>query len=181
MFVKNILNFIIAGLLLVIAALYFSKESFNHSGPQENIWNIEPVSPGTLVSPAPETPTSPAIFNNYDEALAEAKKNNKRMLLVFGADWCNWCKKFKNETLKNESVKRELVENNIIEVHINTDQKRELAKKYRVRGIPAYSLVDKDEKELRNGSGFKNPDDFIAWLSGQWGKNAGVLNWIFGL
>lgn len=182
MFKKNILNFIIAILLLMIAAVYFSKESFNHSGPQEDIWNVEPTEPPSVTPPVvPETPTTPAIFSDYDEALKEAKKNNKKMLLIFGADWCHWCKKLKNETLKSEEVQRELVENNIIEVHINTDQKRELAKKYRVRGIPAYALVDKDEKELRSGSGFKDSEDFIAWLSGQWGKNASVLHWIFGL
>src|SRR5437899_112729 len=48
----------------------------------------------------PAKPSRPAIYDeNADgtkqivDALAVAKKENKRVLLQFGANWCGWCHK----------------------------------------------------------------------------------------
>lgn len=183
MFKKNILNFIIAGLLLVVAAIYFSKNDFNHSGPQNSIWdNVQvnndpkpPVNP--IVTPPDNTPRE---ITTYEEALAEAKRTDKKILVVFGAEWCGWCRKLDTQTLKSQDVKKALADANTIEIHINTDQRKDLAKKYRVRGIPAYVLIDKNETELRSGSGYKDPANFINWLLGRWGTSQSFLSWLFG-
>lgn len=182
MFKRNILNFVIAGLLLVVAALYFSKENFNHSGPQNNIWenvqanNNNPNPP--IVTPPDNTP--PAAITTYEEALAEAKRSDKKILVVFGAEWCGWCKKLKSQTLDSQEVTKALADANTIEIYVNTDQRKDLARKYKVRGIPAYVLIDKNETELRNGSGYKDPANFVNWLLGRWGTNQGFLSWLFG-
>ena len=42
----------------------------------------------------------PQWLTNVPQAVAQAKKENKIVLLDFtGSDWCGWCIKFKKETL----------------------------------------------------------------------------------
>src|SRR5262245_8618262 len=48
----------------------------------------------------PPHPARPAIYDEsadgakqIDEALAQARKMNKRVLVQFGANWCGWCHK----------------------------------------------------------------------------------------
>jgi thioredoxin-related protein len=181
MFKKNILNFIIAALLLLVAAIYFSKEKFNHSGPQDSIWdNVSdnrPVNPNPPVVTPPDN--GPIVVTTYEEALAEAKRSDKKVLVVFGAEWCTWCRKL-DGTMKSQEVKKALIDGNIIQIHVDTDRRKELARKYSVRGIPAYVLIDKDENTIRSGSGFKDPANFVNWLMGRWGTNQGFLSWLFG-
>jgi thioredoxin-related protein len=182
MFKKNILNFVVAALLLLVAAIYFSKEQFNHSGPQQSIWdNVQvdnrPVNPNPPVITPPDN--GPLAITTYEEALAEAKRSDRKVLIVFGADWCTWCRKLEG-TIKSQEVKKAIADGNIIHIHVDTDKRKELARKYSVRGIPAYVLIDKDENTIRSGSGFKDPANFVNWMLGRWGTNQGFLSWLFG-
>ena len=42
---------------------------------------------------------------DYKTALAKAKKANKPLMLVLGADYCPWCRKFERKTLSSKKVK----------------------------------------------------------------------------
>jgi len=180
MFKRNILNFIIATLLLFVAIIYFSKEQFNHSGPRENIFNQ--VQNGNIqdINPPIIKPSNNSLeITTYEQALTEAKRSDRKILIVFGAEWCVWCRKL-DGTIKSQEVKSAIFDNNIIQIYVDTDKRKELTRKYDVRGIPAYVLIDKDENILRSGSGFKDPANFVNWMSGRWGTNQKVLSWLFG-
>ena len=45
---------------------------------------------------------------DYKTALAKAQKNHKPLLMVLGADYCPWCRKFEHKTLKSSLVKPKL-------------------------------------------------------------------------
>lgn len=181
MFKKNLLNFAIAALLLLVAAIYFSKEQFNHSGPQQNIWGN--VQANDIPNPNPPVITPPdngsLVITTYEEALTEAKRSDRKILIVFGANWCAWCHKLK-ETVKSPEVKKAIDDGNIIYIYVDTDNRKDLARKYNVNAIPAYVLIDKNENTIRSGSGFKDPTNFANWLLGRWGTNQGFLTWLFG-
>lgn len=98
----------------------------------------------------------------YKEAIERAKRSGKNILVVFHADWCHWCHKLDDDTIKNHKV-QEVLEDYYL-VRVNTDENRELTRKYSVRGLPCYFVIDGDEKILNRGSGYKKPDQFIAWL-----------------
>lgn len=45
---------------------------------------------------------------NYKVALQKAQKENKVLMMVLGADYCPWCRKFERQTLSADSIKKEL-------------------------------------------------------------------------
>lgn len=182
MFKRNIFNFVLASLLLFIGSAYLLKNDFNHSGPQTNIWDniakIENNPPSPFIPPPIEEP--PREITTYEEALAIAKQQNSKILIVFGAEWCGWCKKLDKETLKNKEVNKIIIEGKTISIHVDVDKRKDLAKKFSVRGIPAYVIVDKNENIVRQGSGFKDPPNFINWMMGKWGTKQNLFSWLFG-
>ena len=42
---------------------------------------------------------------DYKTALAKAKKANKPLMMVLGADYCPWCRKFERKTLSSSLIK----------------------------------------------------------------------------
>ncbi len=42
---------------------------------------------------------------DYKTALAKAKKENKPLMMVLGADYCPWCRKFERKTLSSKLIK----------------------------------------------------------------------------
>lgn len=65
-----------------------------------------PLSLGNLVT---SSPSAPAIvwFDNLDQAMERAQKDQKKILLVFsGSDWCRPCIQLKEQILKQEDFEQ---------------------------------------------------------------------------
>ena len=45
---------------------------------------------------------------DYKTALTRAKKENKILMMVLGADYCPWCRKFERKTLNSSLLKKRL-------------------------------------------------------------------------
>jgi thiol:disulfide interchange protein len=88
-------------------------------------------------------------------AIAQATKENKRIILDFGADWCLDCHILDNAFHNNPDVSA-LVEKNYIVVHIDIGRQdppknNDLAIKYHVplaKGVPALAVLDSNGKLL---------------------------------
>ena len=96
------------------------------------------------------------------EAFAEAKKDNKNVMIIFKASWCGWCKRM-IANVNNESVK-DLFERNYVirelDVLERADKKElenpgalDLLKQYKAdkSGIPFFLIYDAEGKLLTNG------------------------------
>ena len=106
---------------------------------------------------------------NFEEALQEASKENKNILLVFsGSDWCAPCIKLDNVVWKSEAFKLEAEKSWVIykadfpKKKANqlsseqTESNNKLAEKYNKNGsFPLVILLDKTGKVI-GMSGFKN-------------------------
>ncbi|HLU47165.1 MAG TPA: thioredoxin family protein [Planctomycetota bacterium] len=90
---------------------------------------------------------------NWDEAIALAKKEKKDLLVDFtGSDWCGWCIRLKNEVFTQESFEAEapkhyvLVELDFPRTRPQTKELREqnegLAKRFGVQGFPTLFVLD---------------------------------------
>jgi thiol:disulfide interchange protein len=131
----------------------------------------DPVSGGTPMSAlllmatlaladGPKPPAArPVIYDEaadaakqIEEALASARKENKRVLLQFGANWCGWCHKlhklFHDDPAVSGTLKDGFV---VVLIDVNKGHNQETDRRYGnpVRfGLPAIVVLDADGKQL---------------------------------
>lgn len=136
-----------------------------------------------------ETPaktTRPAIYDeNADgakqiaDALALAKKEHKRMLLQFGANWCGWCHKLHKLFESDNSIAQELEASYVVAmIDVNKGHNQSLVTKYGAEGfgLPFIVILDEDGKhltsqrtgELEEGN-HHDPKKVLAFLN-EWAR-----------
>ncbi len=145
-----------AAVLVVCAAAYFLM---NRSAPAPSA--PAPSEPVTTTAPAPAaTPFVPKHL--YSEtadpaadikaALAQAKKEHKRVLVDFGGDWCGDCQVL--DIYMHQPPNDQLVENNYVVVHVwigHIDQHLDVPEKYGVlihKGVPELAVLTPDGKPV---------------------------------
>ena len=125
-------------------------------------WKIISTQRGGLVAKEPRRLPEPAKLNTQlypppeeapaeiASALAAASKDHKRVLLVFGGNWCYDCHVL-DTTFRSKAFAL-LVSANYHVVHVNVgnfDQNTDLAKKYEIplnKGVPSLAILDPDGK-----------------------------------
>ncbi|MBI5434190.1 MAG: thioredoxin family protein, partial [Planctomycetes bacterium] len=128
--------------------------------------------PGAVAVVAePHAPAAPAAATKaptpiYDEhadakadlaaALAKAKKENRRVLVQWGANWCGWCTLLDKAFKSDAKLGRKLMyEYDLVHVDIGRfDKNVELATSYGAdlegNGVPFLTVLDADGKPLAN-------------------------------
>lgn len=107
------------------------------------------------------------------EATAAAAKANKRILLVFGANWCLDCHVL--ERAFHQPRVAPLLENNFVVVHVDVgeyDKNLDLARKYQVdldKGVPNLAVLGPQGAVLHSTREFSkahsmNEEDVIIFL-----------------
>ena len=54
--------------------------------------------------------------------------------------------------------------NSLIIYDVDVDEERKIAEKYRVQNVPAYIIIDPNEKIVKSGQGYKSEKEFLLWL-----------------
>jgi thioredoxin-related protein len=104
------------------------------------------------------------IYTNYNEAFSLAKAENKAVFILFSTEYCRWCTKLKKTTLKDSELKSRL-EKEFIVLFLDRD-KDDYPSKYKVKGVPAVYMTDKNEEIFTSLVGYhKNPKDYIKWFT----------------
>jgi thioredoxin 1 len=99
---------------------------------------------------------------SWNEALEQAKKENKLIFLDVYATWCGPCRQLKANTFSNSEV-GSLYNENFINVALNGeigDGKR-IASLYKVKGYPSLLFIDGDGNVISRAVGYHNPSQFI--------------------
>ena len=110
------------------------------------------------------------------DALSVAKKENKRVLLQFGANWCVWCHVLHHLFETNKAVHHEIQSGYIVVlIDVNNDHNASTVEKYGNPtrfGLPVIVVLDSDGKQLVTQSvvGFGendgyNPREMLAFLN----------------
>lgn len=99
---------------------------------------------------------------NWNEALNQARKENKLIFLDIYASWCGPCKKLKAKTFPDESVGA-FYNANFINFAIDAEKGEgiNLASRYGVRAYPTLLFVDGNGKVIAKTMGYHNPDEFL--------------------
>jgi thiol-disulfide isomerase/thioredoxin len=86
-------------------------------------------------------------------AIVRATKENKRIILDIGGEWCGWCIRMDNFIKQNKSLKK-LRDNNFIWVKVNFSQENEnpalLSKYPTAAGYPHIYVLEKDGTLLKS-------------------------------
>ncbi len=119
----------------------------------------QPTPPADQSAPA----TPPAIYDEsadgaaqIEAALASAKKENRRVLIQWGANWCGWCHLLHGVFENDADVKRELLyEYDLVLIDIGKwDKHLDLAAKYqadfKANGVPYLTILDGDGNVIAN-------------------------------
>lgn len=89
-------------------------------------------------------------------ALAKAKKENKRVLLQYGGNWCGWCHKLHKVFKENPQVARTLLyEYEVVMVDIgHSDKNQDLVEKYEAKikesGVPYLTVLNAEGEVVAN-------------------------------
>ena len=113
----------------------------------------------------PATP-KPKIHwrSNLEMAHAEAVKSKKPILVVFGADWCTFCKKM-DETAFVDPTLVTYVNNNFVPVQLDLDKNQRTAAILDVDRIPATVALTPNADLLGRVIGYVNVDTYRESLS----------------
>lgn len=116
-------------------------------------------------------------------AIDRAQKENKRIILDVGGEWCGWCRLMDNYLIKNVELGK-MRDENFVWVKINMSEENEnkefLAKYPEIKGYPHLFVLEKDgtllkskdTSELEDGKSY-NLQKFTDFLN-EWSpaKNA---------
>jgi thioredoxin 1 len=137
--------------------------------------------PGGVCPPGTATPGTPGVRPNppnlppgttpptsvdekeytYKDAMTQATIQDKKVFVVFHATWCSPCKELA-KTLKDPKVMDAL--HPFVRSRVDVDQDKVSTALHRVRGVPAYFILDANGKVIKKGSGFKDVTSFLEWL-----------------
>jgi|694.fasta_scaffold00028_124 thioredoxin-like negative regulator of GroEL len=99
----------------------------------------------TLVLAVTGVPSKPIA---YEEAIEQAQKENKPVLILVGAKWCAACEIMKRETIEPMKAEGELKD--VIVTYVDKDQRPELAQQL-MKGetLPQVVMFAKDNDQWR--------------------------------
>ena len=99
----------------------------------------------------------------YDEGMQRGKAQNKKVFLVFHADWCRYCLKMEKETFAKPTVIA-YVNRNFIPISVNSDKQPDIAEKHKVRGLPSTWFISETGEPIANRPGYIAPDEMLKIL-----------------
>jgi len=102
---------------------------------------------------------------DYKTALAKAQKDNKPLMMILGADYCPWCRKFERKTLSSKKVlafMREEVITLIVDKRYDIES---FPKKFRTSFTPKVFFINpQTNKSFYQTVGYVKKKDFLEEL-----------------
>jgi thiol:disulfide interchange protein len=129
--------------------LIFGLGSLSLRGQNAGVSGPQAVPLTAQLGRAPANTYDPArnAVDDINEAIAEARKTGKRIILDVGGDWCPWCRTL-DSFFQEHSDLRKLRDRNFITVPVYYDSenknKQALSLYSKVLGIPHFFVLDSD-------------------------------------
>jgi thiol:disulfide interchange protein len=101
-------------------------------------------------------------YLDLDEAREASKQLNKDILILFETSWCSTCKRFKKENFSNNKIEEEM--NNYVVCLLDIEKDEKIAKKFNIKSLPYYLIIDSNDNVKKQGSGYKSTNMFFNWL-----------------
>ena len=113
---------------------------------------------------AAEPPANAIVWHAWSpEIFAQAKRENKFILLDLEAVWCHWCHVMAETTYPDPTVVK-LMQSRYLAVRVDQDARPDLANRYEDYGWPATVIYAPDGSELVKRQGYVPPKAMAALL-----------------
>jgi thioredoxin-like negative regulator of GroEL len=120
------------------------------------------VSFSTAAPPQAQT-VSTTTGIKWHSDLKEARKiavaENKPILVVFGAEWCTYCKKLEKQTINNPSIAK-FINENFVPVHLDFDKEPKVGQILEVQSLPCTVILSPDAELLGRINGYHTPGPY---------------------
>jgi len=93
-----------------------------------------------------------------------AVRDNKPLLVVFGAEWCHFCTKLETETLAHPALAR-YINTTFVPVHLDFDKDERVREILEVERLPCTILLTKDAEILDRFEGYMPPAEIYKKLA----------------
>jgi len=103
-------------------------------------------------------------FNNVEEALALASKENKNIVLAVSAEWCPYCQKLEKEIFKSDTGEELFKSLICVKVDFDTSYGQKIKRKYRIISLPTVVLLNPEGKEIDRIIGYAGKEWFVNLL-----------------
>jgi Protein of unknown function, DUF255 len=121
-------------------------------------------------------------FEQYHDAIARARSDNKLVLVIAGGDWCRWCHVLNSFVKRNADVERGLEETFVvIKVYVGDENYNEdfFSQLPQARGAPHFWIISPDRDVLssqstgafEHGRNGYDKGEFLAFID-HWKKQA---------
>ncbi len=102
-------------------------------------------------------------YKNLYTAHQQALATKKPMMLVFGADWCTYCKKLDKETLGDPRM-AEFVNHSFVPVQLDLERDQRIAKILEVDRVPCTVILTPDADLLGRLIGYADVNAYYTHL-----------------
>ncbi|HCY85277.1 MAG TPA: thioredoxin family protein [Desulfobacteraceae bacterium] len=110
-----------------------------------------------------DQPGSGIAWKDYTPGMAQAKKSDRPVFLYFHAPWCTYCTKLKQTTFKDTRIS-DYLNKNFVSIQVNTDNHKDLATKWRVKGLPTMWFLESDGEKVNSLPGYVSADQLLQIL-----------------
>ncbi len=118
----------------------------------------------TQPTTAPVAASQPIAWQSWnDQLFAQAKKENKFVLLDLEAVWCHWCHVMDQTTYADNDVRR-LIGEKYIAVKVDQDSRPDISNRYEDYGWPATVVFSPSGQEIVKRRGYLPPADMASML-----------------
>lgn len=121
------------------------------------------LSTGAARAPAAQNNGGGIQWVPYAEGFQQGESENKKIFLVFNADWCRYCVQMERETFQNPTVVA-YVNRYFVPISVNSDREQEIAAKYNVRGLPSTWFISEKGVRIGNRPGYIPADEMLEIL-----------------
>lgn len=100
------------------------------------------------------------VFDDFIKAVNLAKIYNRKIIVIFSAEWCPYCVVLKKDASKIPQFDKYII------VFLDTDNKeanQHTINLYHPKSLPTSIVVDINTKEISRKIGYKNKD-YTKWL-----------------
>jgi thioredoxin-related protein len=104
-----------------------------------------------------------AWFHDLYEAHRLSAATGRPMLIVFGAEWCHYCRELDTKTLTNPNLAA-YVSANFIPVHLDADRDKRVAEILKAKPIPCTIVLSPEAELVSRSFGYEEVQPYFASL-----------------